>query len=276
MRAIPLFAAILVVAFAAAGARADGIFTSPGATFGGKGVRSRDGSQRYVTLPGDRSTYLLVVRVRGGSIVRWTTVRGMLGLPLVGFDGTTDGLSGDGKTLVLAEATPNPGPVTQFAVLSTKSLREQARLKLRGTWSYDAVSPDATTLFLVQYWGTGPGAAYQVRAYDLHRRRLLARPIVDRRIGERLMRGQPATRVSSAGGRWAYTLYLRQKKAPFIHALDTVGRQAFCIDLPLEPRFARRSNLRLGLVSRGRELVVQAGGEPAAFVDTGSFQVRLG
>jgi hypothetical protein len=34
----------------------------------------------------------------------------------------------------------------------------------------------------------------------------------------------------SSDGRWAYTLY--SAKEPFVHALDTAGRTAKCIDLP--------------------------------------------
>lgn len=45
------------------------------------------------------------------------------------------------------------------------------------------------------------------------------------------MTGQPVTRASSADGTWAYTLYTRQRDAPFVHALDTRRREAVCIDL---------------------------------------------
>jgi hypothetical protein len=45
------------------------------------------------------------------------------------------------------------------------------------------------------------------------------------------MTGLPQRRVGTPTG-WAYTLYSRQGKRPFVHALDTVHRRAFCIDLP--------------------------------------------
>jgi hypothetical protein len=46
------------------------------------------------------------------------------------------------------------------------------------------------------------------------------------------MRGNPLTRTTSPGGRWAYTLYDGAGGTPFVHALDTSRRTAHCIDLP--------------------------------------------
>ena len=59
------------------------------------------------------------------------------------------------------------------------------------------------------------------------------------------MGGMPLSRAVSPDGRFVYTLYGAEE--PFIHALDTVGRTAKCIDLP---QFAGQdiSSLRIGLV----------------------------
>ena len=46
------------------------------------------------------------------------------------------------------------------------------------------------------------------------------------------MAGSPVTRTTSADGRWVYTLYQKPSGEQFIHALDTVGAAAYCIDLP--------------------------------------------
>jgi hypothetical protein len=54
---------------------------------------------------------------------------------------------------------------------------------------------------------------------------------VDPREPDEDMRGYPITRASSPDGRWAYTLYDGAGKHPFVHALDTQGRTAACIDL---------------------------------------------
>ena len=45
------------------------------------------------------------------------------------------------------------------------------------------------------------------------------------------MSGMPSARVATADGRKVFTLYVGQEH-PFVHLLDTVGRYAFCIDLP--------------------------------------------
>ena len=46
------------------------------------------------------------------------------------------------------------------------------------------------------------------------------------------MIGAPLSRgVTSADGRWEFTLYDNPEE-PFIHALDTRGKSAECIDLP--------------------------------------------
>jgi hypothetical protein len=45
------------------------------------------------------------------------------------------------------------------------------------------------------------------------------------------MRGMPITRATTADGRWEYTLYDGAGSYPFVHALDTEGRTAVCIDL---------------------------------------------
>jgi hypothetical protein len=69
-----------------------------------------------------------------------------------------------------------------------------------------------------------------VRAYDLRTRHLFAKPIVDPSEPDEEMYGVPVTRATSPDGRWAYTLY-DSREHPFVHALDTQGRTAVCIDL---------------------------------------------
>jgi hypothetical protein len=238
---------------------------------GGKGVLSPDGSVRYVALTTGRQTVVSVVRVRGGQVVRWRLVPGYFGVPVVALDGTTAGISEDGRTLVLADAPG--GRMTDFAVIDTRTLRLR-RVELRGSWSYDAISPDGSTLFLVEYLGTTADPPYRVRVFDLGAWRLLARPLVDRREREAVMRGRPVTRVSSRNGRWAYTLYARAQDEPFVHALDTVRRSAFCIDLPLELHLGEQTGLRLALRARGRLLVVRAGERSVAVIDTRTLRLR--
>lgn len=242
---------------------------------GGKGVAAPDGKTRYVAIPTGRQTLLSVVRVRGGQVVRWRLVPGFLGMPVVADDGTTDGISRDGRTLVMVGVPETLGAdqvATRLALVDTRTLKLR-RLTLPGTWAYDAISPDGSVLYLVEYERFDQSPTYRVRAYDVAAGRLFARPIVDREIGERLMRGWSVTRQTTSDGRWAYTLYARAKKEPFVHALDTVRRRAYCIDLPLELKRAEQMALRLAL--RGdRSLEVRQGRESVAAIDTKTFVVQ--
>ena len=266
---------LLVLAGAvAAGARADG--GGPASIlFGGKGVLAPDGKVRYVALTTGRQTMLSAIRVRGGQVIRSRLVHGYLGVPVVGLDGTTGGVSRDGRTVVLA-ATPTASrsgvTSTRFAVVETRRFRLR-EVELMGSWSYDAISPDSKTLFLVEYLSTGPTPPYRVRAYNLTARRLFAKVVVDRQEKEAVMFGQPVTRATSADGRWAYTLYARARQQPFVHALDTVRRQARCVDLPLRLGKEEQMGLRLR-IGAGGELEVRSGRTTAAVVDTTTFGVR--
>ena len=87
------------------------------------------------------------------------------------------------------------------------------------------------------------------------------------------MGGQPVARASSSGGRWAYTLYARRGDKPFVHALDTVRREAFCIDLPLRVGYGRQWGLQLELQSHGDSLSVLHGRREVAAIDTSSWRV---
>jgi hypothetical protein len=57
------------------------------------------------------------------------------------------------------------------------------------------------------------------------------------------MQGFAVTRTTSRDGRWAYTLYAGNEN--FVHALDTVGGKAFCIDVPGHPEDITAARLRL-------------------------------
>jgi hypothetical protein len=263
---------LLVAALAATGAAsADAQKGGPVTVLtGGQGVVAPDGKIRYVTLTTGLQTIVSFVQLPSGQVRQWRQLPGYFGIPVIALDGTTDGVSGDGRTLVLA--TPSGGVTTQFALIDTKTMKLR-RVTLRGTWSYDAISPDGSILYLIQYKELGPSLSYRVRAYDLAARRLLARPIVDAEIGERLMRGWSVTRKTTSDGRWAYTLYARAKKEPFVHALDTVRRQAYCIDLPLELKKPQQLTLRLAL--RGsRMLEVRQGRDNVAAIDTRTLVVH--
>ena len=274
MKAI-LTVAVTVAAIAAAGAQANGSPYSPGLVQGASGVLDPSGGLRFVTLATPRSTVVAAIGVRSGRVVRSNVLRGFYGVPIVAWDGSTGGVSGDGRTLFLASYGPLPGDagVTPFVVLRTKTLRKIRAFKLPGSWAYDAISPDGSTVYLIEYLSAGSSPRYRVRSLDTLAGRVDSEAIVDRREDEALMRGQPVTRKISLDGRWAYTLYARQKDEPFVHALDTVEREAYCIDLPLRLGQLEQMALRLRLGQHG-ELQVRKGRITVAVVDMEKLEAR--
>ena len=264
----------LLAAITAGAGGANGSPYSPGLDYGWEGVRAPSGDIRYVTLGTPRSTIVAAISVRGGRVMRSRALRGFYGVPLVAYDGTTAGLSGDGRTLVVASYGPLPGDsgTTRFLALRAKNLKPYRRVELRGSWSFDALSPDGTRLYLVEHISAGPSPRYRVRAYDLAAGRLLPNAVIDRLVSKAIMGGQPATRATTPDGRWAYTLYARTKGKPFVHALDTARHKAFCIDLPL--RLGEPEQMRLRLRLRRDALTVRLGGERLATVNARSFVVH--
>lgn len=268
-------AAALATAIAVSGAKGDGSPYTPGLVQGADGVLSPSRDIRFVTLATARSTVVAAIRVRTGRVVRSNVLRGFYGVPILAWDNSTGGVSADGRTLVLGSYGPLPGDagVTRFAVLSTKTLRKSRTIALRGSWAYDAISPDGSRMFLVDYLAAGQNPRYRVRSLDVRTGRLDAEAIVDRREDEVLMRGQPVTRVASLDGRWAYTLYARPKHGPFVHALDTARAEAYCVDLPVRLRQIEQMALRLRMRGDGG-LEVRSRHARVALVDTRTLEIR--
>lgn len=265
--------AFVIAAAAATCASASGGGPSPGVSFGAKGVS--DGSRRYVALPAGRRTVIQAIQMRGGRVVSFSSIPGTYGIPLIAFDGSTGGLSSDGSTLVLASAaTGATVGYSRFAVLDTGTLRARQTVALKGAFSYDALSPDASTLYLIQHVANqnSPSIRYYVRAYDLVHQRLLKKIIFDTREKWGLMSGSPITRVTSSGGRWVYTLYTRPGGHPFVHALDSANRKAVCVDLPWHGSQAPVWRMKLRLAP-GHRLVVQGRKTPRLVVDTTTYRV---
>lgn len=271
MRSIMCCASLFVATCAVAvGSGAAGGGPSPGAVVGWDGVRAPGGGVRYVTLPGGVArTTVAVVRVRDGRIVRFTSVPGVLGVPQVAFDGTTGGLSADGRRLVLVSTPGAGGSSTTFAVLAG-TLGPVSTIRLRGLWSFDAISPDGSTIYAIEYRTSANPPSYRVRAIDAATGRVHPGAIVDKRDPE-VMRGSPVTRAEAAG--MAYTLYSRPNGTAFVHALDTRHATAACIDLPWKDTGDVIWNVRLA-VDGGTMRMHQQGVGTLASIDLRSLRVR--
>src|SRR5262249_27633546 len=191
------------------------------------------------------------------------------------FDGTTGGLSADGRTLVLGDASPYSGPLrtsSRFLIVDPRTLRPRSLVRLSGDFGYDALSPDGTRLYLVSHVSTADAFRYVVRAYDLAHHRLLPGRIADRTQRGWVMQGFPLARVTSPDGGMAYTFYANPGGYPFIHALDTVRGTAHCIGLPWRASQNGLSKLRMTLVGKTLQLG-WPGGRTFISVDTTTYRL---
>jgi hypothetical protein len=234
-------------------------------------VTTPSGDHSYAALSGRRDTVLMKIEKGSGEVVRSNTIGGNFGLPAVTQSATAGGLSADGQTLVLVQPASRINVrETEFGIVSTDRLKVEP-LTLDGAFSFDAVSPDGRWMYLTEFPDARDPYDYSVRAYDLQRERFQREPIVDPSEPDEAMTGLPFGRVMSPDGRWAYTLYAGGAET-FVHALDTVGHTAVCIDVPQIEDV--RNTYMLGLEPSGDgDLVVLNRGKPVATVDTETFEV---
>jgi hypothetical protein len=242
---------------------------------GGAGVAAGNGAFHYVAVPDENRATLLERVTAGGQVNYWTSFKGSWGTPTVGL-GTqsAQGLSPDGRTLVL-ESIPGPpyASPSRFLVVDLRRMRVVRTIVLRGYFSFDALSPDASKLYLIEYTRSDDASRYVVRAFDLRTDRLLPGKIAarDEDGTESTMVGYAMTRTTSADGRWVYTLYQKPSGAPFVHALDTVAGVAYCIDLPANHSLY---NIVLSLRNGDRTLAVHwKSGRPWLNVAVGSWRI---
>jgi len=253
--------------------------------------------------PDPNAGFTVIERIdkRGGRLGRWWYLPGRYSIPTAAFDDTAGGLSADGSTLVLSRFSwVYPPRTTRLAIVHTDRhpgrVRGKTRLRqtidklsLPGSYSFDAISPDGSTVYLIEHLSKVFGGAYQVRVLDVRSGKLRPEPILDPAEPMERMEGIPMSRAYSRDGRWAYTLYTGNRKGQyelaheaFIHALDTVAGRAVCIDLPQLEGQPNRFLLRLRTAQAGRKLEVFSKAQvrdrppsaPLLTVDTRSFEVR--
>lgn len=269
-----LGSAAIVSGAGAAAASADGLPVL-GVDVGSKGVTVPGAAARYVTLwSGPKTTVVARVRRNGGRVDRSGLLEGTFTVPAVAYDSSASGLSADGKVLVLIQPRVSfPRARTSFAVLDARHLRVVKVLRLKGDFSFDAISPSGKRIYLIQYLSANDPTKYAVRAFDVGAGRLLPEPVVDPHEPDEQMRGQPLSRAMSPDGRWAYTLYDGNGKTPFVHALDTSRATARCIDLDALGGAENLWRLRLSIRGGGKQLAVRDGSQTELVVSTRTFAV---
>jgi hypothetical protein len=250
------FAALIVVPSAL------GAFPAPYAVQGGDGVLSSDGSTQFVALKSGANTLVKAVATETGSTVRQQTVSGAFGVPVLTQSGFAGGLFHDGSALVLQNVGLER--TSRFVILDTQSLAMRDTIALKGTFGFDALSPDGSRLYLIQLTSTDDIEHYIVRAYDLATHTLLPGRIADKTQKSWVMQGWAISRAT--------TLYANPGGYPFIHALDTVRGVAHCIGLPWTAVQDPVYNFRLAL--KGSKLAVKwQDGRTWRRVDTRSWRI---
>ena len=251
---------------------ATGAGPSPGLSFGSVGLAH--GNERYVTVPAGKSTTLEAIKRGGGNVLRFMSIKGAWGIPLVAFDGTTGGLLPDGRTLLLAQSIYSGQGFrkqTSFMFVDVRKMKRVETITLKGAFAFDALSPNGRYMYLIQYLSIEQPSQYRVRAYDLTTRRLLARIVADKRSWETSMEGMPVTRTEADA--WSYTLYGATSARPFIHALDTRHVAAVCIDMPWKYQPDKIWNFRLRTDGDGHLVVRGPRGRALVVVDRQTFRV---
>ena len=194
----------------------------------------------YTATPTGAATTVARVDVASGRTLGSLRLPGRWTLPATVIGGAPDAATADGRTLVLARAGAR---TTRFALLDASLRRPPRTVALPGRFAFDAISPDARRMFLIEQ---RPGGHYLVRDYDLLRDELMPGAIVDKAEPDEPMEGRPVARAVPAAGPWVYTLY-RKDSGPFVHALNTEGF-ALCIDLPAAARSGPAAAGEWGLV----------------------------
>ena len=264
-------AAAAVVALCLPGAApADGPFFNDSG--GLHGILAPSG-YRYVTI-GERNVDVLMRIAPDLHVAAERPLPGNYTIPAVAMDRTTAGLSADGKTLVLVQPRSRWGRErTKFLLMSLPGMHVQAAVRLRGDFTFDAMSPDASRLYFIQYLSKDDPTRYQVRAFDTSTGRLVRGAIVDRSEPDEEMRGYPLSRVTSADGRFAYTLYDGGGETPFVHVLDTTAGEAHCVDLDELGGNNAIHSFRLRR-EPGGDVAVALNGTPWLVVERASFRVK--
>ncbi len=197
------------------------------------GVPSDTWDHVLTATPDGSSTVIQTVAVQPGSGDPQRSIRGAWRLPTVGLDAMPVGVAADGTTTALVEdrGPDAPTPATsRFAILKGALDPRPRIVELKGVFDFDAISPVGATLFVVEHLPAPPDGHYQVRAVDVATGALRDGVITDKRNIDEQMGGWAIDQLRRKDS-LVLTLY-RGAEHPFIHALDTVGAWAVCIDLP--------------------------------------------
>ena len=188
-----------------------------------------------VRLAGDQ-TRITMTGGPGETLREDVAVAGRYVAPQVVPGGPLEGLSPNGRWLVLESHAPAPAERSVFLILTGRLGLERDTLDLPGRFTFDAWAPDGSVLYLIEHKPPAASGHYVVRAYDMQKQALRPDPVADKRnVGEQ-MAGRPVARAATPDNAVVATLYVRQgdgdEHGPFVHLLYAADGQALCVDLP--------------------------------------------
>jgi hypothetical protein len=185
-------------------------------------VDLKTGAPRWV-IPAGLVGGDLLVHQAGGRLVWYDASRGtrMYAAALPSVEYSLAGVSQKGTRAV---ALSSVGTGTKVAIVSRSS--EQTIALPGKQWDFDALR--GNNLFLIKYLQLG---GYQVRLVHVGSAKLDPHPLKDPHESGTIW-GSPFSRLSSADGRYVFTLYIGSNGGSMVHELDLKNATARCIDLP--------------------------------------------
>jgi sugar lactone lactonase YvrE len=195
------------------------------------GTPAPDWSRYYTVTSLAGSGRLTALDPASGRTMAQVAIPAGFGLPSLGYQGPTAGLSPSGKWLALTDngRATSGKLVTSFLVGASSLTGSFKTVRVNGDFAFDALSDTGQSLYLIQRMGD-PNH-YQVRLLDVASGTLTEHPVVDKRESGEPMNGIRGDSVADAQGAYVFTVYARQA-GPFIHALPLDQPFAWCIDLP--------------------------------------------
>ena len=237
-----------------------------------RAVASPDGSL-YYALEGSAPTTLRWTDAKTGRAITQLTLAGAYAFANEGAPAPA-GFSPNGRWLVLVG---DVGAKSSFAIVDTSLVKLAAFAEVPGPFTYDAMSDDGTSLYLIERItpeaarelpGVNAAYSYRVRVYDVPAGKMSETLVVDVKLAAQtdgnnaetrldgIMSGIYQSSVPGRDGRWNFSFYYNPNRGPFIHVLHLDSRSAFCIlDLPLvSGGFEKRLGWSLALTPSGQTL----------------------
>lgn len=189
------------------------------------GIPSTDGKHFYALS----SKTLQEIDPRSGAVLRTLALPGTFEMPPATIGGIPGGLSQNGRYLVLQRAGQRTS--SHMVLIDTQQFNVAKRIDLNGRFDFDAVNNTGQSIYVIEY----PNPAdsyYHVRVYEVGPGQLGGYAVANKGEPNEVMTGVRLSGVFSPDGQWLYSLYAREKKGAFVHALNLNQPFAFCLDLP--------------------------------------------